>query len=193
MNQYLSNAVNVYQPDWKLLQPAVQKYFVENLFSLAITQKQTRTKITMDLLYNQISTQEIPLITDLLEENLPSVLATTCYNDFGLPFDEEVRNTEIGHLFEHILLEYLCQNKLAKGARRATYVGRTTWNWVRDPLGRFHIHLTCGRKDADILPLALEQTVALMKIILGYNPRPLFLLDAQSTAQNGLKNGERRC
>jgi hypothetical protein len=192
MSQNLSNAVNPYSPDWKLLQPAVQKYFVENLFSLAIIQKQTRTKITMDLLHNQINTEQIPFITDLLQENLPSVLSTTCYNDLGLPFDEEVRNTEIGHLFEHILLEYLCQNKLAKGARRATYAGRTTWNWVRDPLGRFHIHLNCGKKDSDILPLALDQTVALMKIILGYNPRPLFLTGT-TTAKNGLKNGERRC
>ena len=191
MNQSLSVS-NSFPPDWKLLQPAVQKYFVENLFSLAIIQKQTRTKITMDLLHNQINTEEIPFITDLLQENLPSVLSTTCYNDLGLPFDEEVRNTEIGHLFEHILLEYLCQNKLAKGARRATYAGRTTWNWVRDPLGRFHIHLNCGKKDSDILPRALEQTVALMKIILGYNPKPLFLTST-TTAQNGLKNGERRC
>ena len=191
MNQSLSVS-NSFPSDWKLLQPAVQKYFVENLFSLAIIQKQTRTKITMDLLHNQINTEQIPFITDLLQENLPSVLSTTCYNDLGLPFDEEVRNTEIGHLFEHILLEYLCQNKLAKGARRATYAGRTTWNWVRDPLGRFHIHLNCGKKDSDILPLALEQTVALMKIILGYNPRPLFL-PSSTTAKNGLKNGERRC
>ncbi|HSX08815.1 MAG TPA: hypothetical protein VLF93_01555 [Candidatus Saccharimonadales bacterium] len=193
MSQNLSIAANVYSPDWKLLQPAVQKYFVENLFSLAITQKQTRTKITMDLHYNQINTNEIPFLTDLLKEHLPTVLQTICYNDLNLPFDQEVKNTEIGHLFEHILLEYLCQHKLAKGARRATYAGRTTWNWVRDPFGRFYIHLTCGKKDADILPLAIEQTVGLMKIILGYNPRPLFLLNANSTAQNGLKNGERRC
>jgi hypothetical protein len=193
MNQNLSIAANAYAPDWKLLQPAVQKYFVENLFSLAIIQRQTRTKIIMDLLYNQISTKEIPFIFDLLQEKLPSVLATTCYNDLNLPFDEEVRNTEIGHLFEHILLEYLCQHKLAKGAKSATYIGRTSWNWVRDPRGRFHIHLTCGKKDADILPLAIEKTVGLMKIILGYNERPLFLLETKGTAQNGLKNGERRC
>src|SRR5437868_6032179 len=116
MRQALSPKENLFQPNWKLLQPEVQKYFVENLFSLAITQKRTRTKITMDLLYNQISTKEIPTITDLLQKNLPSVLLTTCYNDLGLPFDIEVQNTEIGHLFEHIILEYLCQHKIKKGA-----------------------------------------------------------------------------
>jgi cyanophycin synthase-like protein len=191
MDQDLSPAVT-FRPDWKLLQPAEQKYFVENLFSLAIIQKRTRTKIIMDLLHNQINTKEIPFITDLLKANLPSILGATCYNDLNLPFDEEVRNTEIGHLFEHILLEYLCQRKLAKGAKRATYAGRTSWNWKRDPFGRFYIHLNIGKKDADILPLALEQTVSLMKTILEYNKQPLFLLQSRSTAQNGLKNGERR-
>jgi hypothetical protein len=192
MNQALSPAANLFRPDWKLIQPEVQKYFVENLFSLAIIQQRTKTKITMDVLYNQLSTAEIPSVFELLEENLPSVLMTTCYNDMDLPFNEEVRNTEIGHLFEHILLEYLCQHKIAKGARQATYAGRTHWNWTRDPLGRFHIHLTCGKKDADILPPALEKTVSLMKIILGYK-QPLFITDANLTAHNGLKNGERRC
>jgi hypothetical protein len=188
----VSHAGNVYRPDLKLLQPEVQQYFVENLFSLAIKQKRTSTQITMDVLYNQLNTSEIPTLIDVLQENLPSVLWTTCYNDLDLPFNEEVRNTEIGHLFEHILLEYLCQQKIAKGARAATYVGRTRWNWHRDPLGRFHIHLTCGKKDADILPSAIENSVSLMKTILGYN-QPLFAHNPDLTMQEGLKNGERRC
>jgi hypothetical protein len=193
MNQNLSPAAKASRMDWKLFQPTVQQYFVENLFSLAIIQKQTRTKIIMDVLHHQINTKEIPSVADLLKKNLPSVLATTCYNDLNLPFDEEVRNTEIGHLFEHILLEYLCQNRLAKGAKRATFSGRTKWNWTRDPFGRFHIHLTCGKKDADILPIALEQTVGLMKILLAYNKDSFSLLNTNSLNQNGLKNGERRC
>lgn len=146
----------------------------------------------MDLLYNQLNTSEIPSLVEMLQQQLPSVLSTTCYNDMELPFHVEVRNTEIGHLFEHILLEYLCQHKMAKGARAATFAGRTKWNWKRDPMGRFHIHLSCGSKDSDILPPALEQTVNLMKIILGFE-QPLFATDATHSATNGLKNGERRC
>ena len=192
MTQNLSLVSQAAKPESNLTQPAMQQYFVENLFSLAIIQKQTSTKITMDLLYKQLNTEEIPSIVSLLEANLPSVLATTCYNDNNLPFNEEVQNTEIGHLFEHILLEYLCQHKLAKGARRATYAGRTKWNWHRDPMGRFHIHLNCGKKDSDILPLALEKTVALMKVLLSYNQQPLFATETSEPA-NGLKNGERRC
>jgi Cyanophycin synthase-like N-terminal domain len=189
MSQLLFPTADVESPNWELVQPPKQTYFVENLFSLSIVQKRTRTTIVMDVLHHYISTEEIPMITDVLQKNLPSILGSTCYNDLDLPFHEEVQQTELGHLFEHILLEYLCQYKIAKGARRATYTGRTTWNWVRDPFGRFHIYLTCGRKDADILPIALEQTVSLMKIILGYHHS---LSSPVSTAPNGLKNGERR-
>ena len=188
----LSPNPNLFVSGLKLSQPEVQKYFVENLFSLVIIQRRTRTKIIMDVLYNHLNTSEISDLTQVLEENLPSVLKTACYNDMNLPFYVEVRNTELGHLFEHILLEYLCQVKIANGASRATYAGRTKWNWTRDPFGRFHIQLTCGMKDADILPPALEKSVNLMKIILGYK-QPLFITGAGLTAQNGLKNGERRC
>ena len=193
MNQNLSPLPEIrsYQKFRKVSQPDNQQYFVDNLFSLTIMQKQTRTKIIMDVHTRHINTKAFPIIAELLQEHLPSVFTTTCYNDLGLPFYEEVKNTEIGHLFEHILLEYLCQYKLAKGAKRATYIGRTTWNWLRDPFGRFYIHLTCGKKDKDILPLALEQTVGLTKILLDYHRQPLFATTVPLAAQNGLQNGER--
>lgn len=170
---------------------------VEDLFYLNVTQKSSSTKIIMQLYSNQVNTAHIPFIVDLLKMNLPNVLLTKCFNDDDLPFHEEVRNTEIGHLFEHILLEYLCQLKIAKGYRKASYAGRTRWNWMRDPRGKFHIHLNCGIKDADILPVAVEKTVELMKFILMHEQRSLFpayrLPGAQLrlTRKNGLKNGKR--
>ena len=173
------------------LLPSSQQFFVENLFSLDITQKQTSTKIVMQLLYNQVNTKDIPHIVDLLQEYLPNVLMTECFNDEGLPFHVEVKHTEIGHLFEHILLEYLCQSKIAKGAQRASYAGNTKWNWVRDPRGKFHIRLTCGVRDADILPVALERTISLMKIILADRQEPLFFSKPLYGPKNGLKNGKR--
>jgi hypothetical protein len=192
MMQPISPVVDLSEQRQNLSQSTAQTYFVDKLFSLAVIQKRTRTRITMDVLHNQINTEKIPTIIDMLQENLPTVLTTTCYNEEGLSFSEEVQNTEIGHLFEHILLEYLCQYRISKGARRATYAGKTKWNWTRDPFGRFHIHLSCGTKDADILPLALERTVSLMKIILGYNKQPFFAIHARSSVPNGSKNGERR-
>ncbi len=139
---------------------------IENLFSLAITQRITSTQITMQSLSEHVNTAHLPRVVALLHIHLPTVLQTTCYNDENLPFVREVEQTEIGHLFEHILLEYLCQLKIAKGHSSAVFSARTRWNWVRDPWGKFHIRLSCGQKDADILPIAVEKTIALMRIIM---------------------------
>lgn len=175
----------------ELLQPFTQQLLVENLFSLEISQKQTTTKIVMQMLYNQVNTRDIPHVVDLLDMHLPNVLLTQCFNDEGLPFHMEVRHTEIGHLFEHILLEYLCQAKIAKGANQASYSGNTKWNWIKDPRGTFHIRLSCGMKDADILGPSLEKTIKLMQIVLAYHQSPLFLSKPMFGPRNGLKNGRR--
>lgn len=144
----------------------------------------------MQTLNNQITTGNIPFIVEILKEHLPNVLLTQCFNEENLPFRIEVKNTEIGHLFEHILLEYMCQLKIAKGSLQAMYRGRTRWNWVRDPRGKFHISLNCTAEDADILPLAIEKTNELMKIIYDYNQSSLFRRRV-FTSRFGLKNGKR--
>ncbi len=173
------------------LSPKIQELTVDNFFSLVITQKQTAAKITMQLLFDQVNTNDIPMIVELLKLYLPNVLTTQCFNDEGYAFRDEVRHTEIGHLFEHILLEYLCQLKMAKGCNRACFTGRTKWNWIRDPKGKFYIHVNCSLKDADILPEAIEKTIQLMRIILANHQTPLFYLSPEVTANNGLKNGRR--
>lgn len=164
-------------------------YIVENLFSLGVTQKKYSTTIRMQLLSSQLNTNDIPFISELLKQHLPSVLRTECFNDENLPFALEVKNTEIGHLFEHILLDYLCQLKVAKGSADAVFAGRTKWNWFRDPKGMFHINLNCGFQDADILPLALERTIALMRIILLSKQTSLFPVKKLTSPKNGYKNG----
>ena len=166
-------------------------YSIDNLFSLAIRQQPTSTKIIMTMHNDKLNTSSLPETFYLLQKLLPNVLLTECYNDENLPFSVEVRNTEIGHLFEHILLEYLCQIKLARGYNAAVFSGRTRWNWIRDPKGMFHIHLDCGEKDADFLPEALEKTISLMKILLKNNQPSLFSPRRYFFSKNGLKNGKR--
>lgn len=168
-----------------------QEYFVESLFSLHILQKTSSTKITMQSFGEHVHTGHIPFIDEVLREHLPSVLLTQCYNDEELPFAQEVKDTEIGHLFEHILLEYLCQLKIAKGSSQAVFSGRTSWNWIKDPKGKFHINLTCGVKDSDILPIALEKTIKLMKIVLSSEQEQFFSTMKVRMPRNGLKNGKK--
>jgi hypothetical protein len=151
------------------------EYRIESLFSIHLTQKTSSTRIILQSLNQYVNTGHITLIDELLKKHLPTVLMTQCFNEENLPFSIEVRNTEIGHLFEHILLEYLCQLKIAKGANSAVFHGRTRWNWLKDPRGKFHIRLNCGTKDADILPIAMKKTIELMKIILQTQSSALFV------------------
>lgn len=170
--------------------PYCTTYTIENTFNLFIQQNTYSAKIKMLLLKNPINTADIPRTFDVLERFLPSVLATECLNEHGLPFHQEVKRTEIGHLFEHILLEYMCQLKINKGCKSAVYEGRTKWNWRKDPRGVFHIHINCTIKDSDIFPLALDKTIALMKIILHHNPSLTFPAPLSVINNAGLKNGK---
>lgn len=154
-------------------------YSVEDLFSLVIQHNLENTRIVMKLLIPTVNTKDMPWTYPMLEKYLPSALRSTCFNEEKLPFAVEVRRTEIGHLFEHILLEYLCQEKLLKGYDKAIFSGNTQWNWRRDPRGMFHIYINLHYSDADIFPEALEKSIALAKMILrneaeqSYNPYPL--------------------
>lgn len=141
-------------------------YSVEDLFSLSVQHNIQNTLITMTLFIPTVSTKDMPWTYTILERHLPSILRSTCFNEEKLPFSTEVRRTEIGHLFEHILLEYLCQEKLLKGFDKAVFSGNTQWNWKRDPRGMFHIYINMHYSDTDIFPPALEKTIDLAKIIL---------------------------
>jgi len=138
----------------------------EKSYNLSIRHLTNQTSIKMALNTSYFHTTHLPSTYKILEDNLPSVLKTECFNDMGLPFDEEVKNTEIGHLFEHILLEYLCELKIRNGHKRAIFRGVTNWNWKKDARGTFHIFIDIDSKDVMFLDIALEKSIKLLNIIL---------------------------
>ena len=117
-----------------------------------------------------INTRDLPSTYSILKKNLPQILIAKCFNDAKLPFSVELRRTEIGHLFEHILLEYLCEQKFTKGFDYAEYSGETHWNWIKEPKGVFHITISSGYDDVDIFPKAVEQTTHLFQLIMNKIP-----------------------
>lgn len=141
-------------------------YHIDKLFSLKIRYHKQATRIRMSLLIPTVNTKEVPHTVELLTQYLPSVLNSTCFNDDQLPFAVEAQSTEIGHLFEHILLEYLCYFKLLKGYTNAEYSGVTKWNWERDPWGVFHITINTGYDDWEIFSQATQQSIVLLEMIL---------------------------
>lgn len=137
-----------------------------DFFTLDLKQNKSNLRITMKLFGKEVNTRSLPNTFAILKKELPSVLHTQCFNDDGLPFATEVKKTEIGHLFEHILLEYLCLLKLSSGSRFATFKGNTHWNWERDPWGTFHIDINASARDAHLMPQALDATIKLVNKII---------------------------
>lgn len=135
-------------------------------FSLDINQKNNNTTLRMKMGVPLVNTRSIPHTFSFLKSHAPSVLATRCFNDLNLAFDEEVKATELGHLFEHILLEQLCVLKISAGFANAVFNGRTYWNWERDPTGVFHIVIDIGKKEIALLLTALQNTIQLFESLL---------------------------
>lgn len=135
-------------------------------FSLKIRRSKKATYISMHIFGNHVHTGSMPHTTELLKEFLPTIFYAQCFNEKHIPFQKEVMRTELGHLFEHILLEYLCILKLQKGYTEASFSGQTDWNWDKDPRGLFRIKITAGNDDWDIFPLALRQAKQLFEQIV---------------------------
>lgn len=135
-------------------------------YSLLISQRNFQAQITMSLFTDYYHTGSLPHTHDHLVKNLPGVLKSKCFNEEDLPFEKEVLNTEIGHLFEHVLLEYLCNTKISQGAKKALFRGLTSWNWKKDAKGTFHITIYMNPEDAHLLSIALNKTISLVNRIL---------------------------
>lgn len=163
------------------------KFFQSDLFNLSVTYYKNRTQLLMTLQINPVNTREFPFTFELLQKFLPSILQSQCFNDEKNPFSKEVRQTEIGHLFEHILLEYLCLNKISLGGKKATYSGVTNWNWKKDRRGTFHIHINSGYKDNHLFESSLKQSIELINLILHSQEREYFPKPFSSFSQKPLE------
>lgn len=139
---------------------------IQDLFSIELHFFDTYTEIVMDISNSYTHTADLPYTRALLQKNQPAVLRSKCFNEENLTFRKEVQNTETGHLFEHILLEYLCQEKMRTGAPSAVFSGRTNWNWKKEKQGMYHIIIDTGFESFHLFPAALSNTIDLFKLIL---------------------------
>jgi hypothetical protein len=133
---------------------------------LSYTYSRDLIKMTLKTNSTFINTKSFPKTYEILSQMVPSVLTSQCFNDLNLPFHEEVKATEMGHLLEHILLEYLCMEKLNHGSEEADFSGETSWNWIKDPHGTFLISIECTMDDFAYFIPALEKSIAVVEAIL---------------------------
>ncbi len=141
------------------------QFYTSNTFTLRIKHTGLETKMIMRINNNIINTKMLPRTLETIKKTIPSVLRSTCYNDNNTPFYKEVLRTEIGHLFEHILIEYMCLIKMQTGALAAEYSGVTKWNWVVHPVGSFHITVSSGKEDLLYFSEAIKKTISLTEYL----------------------------
>src|SRR5438445_4800911 len=108
---------------------------------LTISQKRHYCDVFLHADPDHLTTAHYPEMKHFFSTELKSILHCRCFNHGHLPFAEELLDTEIGHLVEHVLLEYLCQEKLKLGHALAEYSGRTYWDWKKNAPGSFRIRI----------------------------------------------------
>lgn len=117
-----------------------------------------------------VKTRFLPQTSQFLQMHAPAVLTTKCFNKKNLSFAEEVKDTEFGHLFEHMLIGYIYLLKLANGETTCICDGRTNWDWKINPYGSFLITVHTSKTDPLLFDLAIEKTVTLCeKLFLAHS------------------------
>src|SRR6266852_924914 len=116
--------------------------FKDSYFNIRGNVQKEKLNLTMKVFQKKhINTRTIPDAVSILNEHLPVIFSSKCFNEENKNFRQESRQTELGHLFEHIMLEYLCMARLADGQSEAIYEGVTSWNWLKEKEGTFNIEI----------------------------------------------------
>lgn len=125
------------------------------------------TRITVRF-RNHLYSSQVAGLTDGLLAVLPHLAEHRCHNRHDLPFAEELNDSELGHVFEHVVLALLTRHGIFTR-------GQTTWNWQRDPIGTYHVTVATGKRLAVKECLLTAQAILtnlLVGPILRFEPIP---------------------
>jgi hypothetical protein len=142
---------------------------LSDLYKMQIAFQDEAFQIKLLMLTPYVNTSKLNHTYSFFEKNLPSILRSKCYNESNYPFYREIINTELGHLFEHMLLENLCKQKLLHGHKKATFAGNTSWNWKEEKMGVFNITINIKNEDRIYLNAAMKETIDLFQKLLNNN------------------------
>lgn len=154
------------QPQSRILTSEQRVTYLNSRFSLIVEPGFPQTNITFYSHTAAVRTGCIPNICDLLRKNLPGVLKTQCHNNEGWGFNKEVADTEIGHLFEHILIQNISELRQKYFMPDGKISGVTEWDWTLEPRGTFNIKIKSNSPYLDILNEAIENSMDLTSRIL---------------------------
>jgi hypothetical protein len=106
-----------------------------------------------------VRTSAAPDLVSALRRLLPGITRHSCTSPASGLLASELNDTEIAHLFEHVVLELMVR----EGTDRATS-GNTDWDFARD--GRRTYRVTIGSDDRELAHRAAEQALGLMNALL---------------------------
>lgn len=139
-------------------------------FDLNLNFCKNSLRLTHTIHNGLVSTNNLPLTFSILKLRLPSIFENTCFNDENKSFQNEVKNTEIGHLFEHILLEKLKIEALKRNIY-GDFEGYTHWDWNVTQFGQFNISIKMANRMEVYLEDALKSSLPILEEILNSNRR----------------------
>ena len=139
-----------------------------NYFDLSTFYSGDQLKMIMQTRNAPITTADLPHTYEVVSKIYPEVFKTQCFNSLQLPFSEEIKCTELGHLFEHFLIQSLLDAHIKNNPQIDACIDATTdWNWQRDPRGTFHIHIkNIPLLDPKLVSESLIKSNDLMQLIL---------------------------
>lgn len=143
-----------------------------SVFQLNYSFHDNTMTLHMQMLLPHVSTTSAPDCVGFLADHCPGVLKTKCFNEKKLPFYLEAKNTELGHLFEHVLLDQLCNKKISRGHENAEFSGITQWDWEQEPYGSFRITINLSREDLRFFATALKATIRIFEKFISTIPTP---------------------
>ncbi|OGM14978.1 hypothetical protein A3A76_05505 [Candidatus Woesebacteria bacterium RIFCSPLOWO2_01_FULL_39_23] len=148
------------------------KYYCSRNFSVKIDQQKDKVFLLQQITNPAIHTDILSGTIPVLLKKIPTIFGNFCCNNAQLSFKNEVKNTEVGHLFEHLILENLKLETLKK-ENNADYIGETTWNWNLEKIGTYNITIFSPTKNKDIFYKACMKSIAILEEIYNYNSIPL--------------------
>lgn len=113
-------------------------------FEVKIRLGEGRVELVHRIKHPLIHTSALPITEAFLAQEIASIFGNQCFNGKNKSFRAEASSTEIGHLFEHLILEYI--KLLAEKVYGGVCVsGETIWNWKEMGYGTFLIKIDFGQ------------------------------------------------
>lgn len=135
-------------------------------YSLLCYLRESSLNIDIKLNCNKLTTACFPDTSKILQDILPSIFDNRCFNYRKVSFREEVKDTEIPHLLEHILLTLLRDVALKEGYAKVIYKGFTNWDWTTEERGLFHITIEGDPIHQTYLVNTLNKSIVILNSIL---------------------------